>query len=148
MTAPNFILDSILLNDTHYIGKLSLCRVLLMNNKLFPWVILVPERNDIKEIYQLPEKDQKTLIKEISLISKTMQELYWPDKMNIAALGNVVEQLHVHIIARFKTDDVWPEPVWGKGTEAYDHESALEVAEKIRGACNKIEGFTTIANQP
>ena len=119
-----------------------------MNNKMFPWVILVPEREDMVEIFDLTSKDQKKLIEEISLISKAMKKLYWPDKINVAALGNIVEQLHVHVIARFKTDTVWPEPVWGKGAEAYNEESVIEISEKLREACKEIKGFVTIANQP
>lgn len=143
-----FTLHPRLLQDTYYIGKLSLCRVLLMNNKLFPWVILVPERKDIVEIFQLNTKDRKTLIEEISVISEALNKTYWPDKINVAALGNQVEQLHIHVIARFKTDDAWPEPVWGKGGQVYDEQSILEIAEKLRGACKKIKGFITIANRP
>ena len=143
-----FTLHPILLQDTYYIGKLSLCRVLLMNNKLFPWVILVPEREDMVEIFQLTKKDRKTLIEEIAVISETLKKLYWPDKINVAALGNQVEQLHIHVIARFKTDDSWPQPVWGKGAEVYDEESIVAIAEKLREACKDIKGFISIANEP
>lgn len=143
-----FQLHPQLLQDTHYIGKLTLCRVLLMNNKLFPWLILVPERKDIKEIFELAPKDRKLLIEETALISEALHKTYWPDKMNVAALGNQVEQLHVHIIARFKTDDAWPAPVWGKGAAPYTKKSVKEIADKIREACSSIKGFVTIANQP
>lgn len=119
-----------------------------MNNKLFPWLILVPERENIKEIFELTAKDRKILIDETALISKTMHKTYWPDKINVAALGNQVEQLHIHIIARFKTDDVWPAPVWGKGVAPYTKESVIEITEKLRQACGDIKGFVTIANQP
>lgn len=119
-----------------------------MNNKLFPWVILVPMRDDITEIYQLKSRERKLLMDEIALVSQAMKNSYWPDKINVAALGNQVEQLHVHIIARFKTDDAWPQPVWGKGESEYDEQSALIASEKLREACKNIEGFTTIANLP
>lgn len=144
----NFKLDPRLMLDTHFIGKLSLCRVLLMNNQLFPWVILVPERENMVEIFDLTPKEQRILIDEITAVSQAVKETYWPDKINVAALGNMVEQLHVHIIARFKTDDCWPEPVWGKGSKPYEQPSAIEAAEKIRTACLKIKGFKTIANRP
>ena len=143
-----FTLHHRLLQDTYYIGKLSLCRVLLMNNKMFPWVILVPERENMVEIFQLKIKDRKTLIEEIALISDTLNKIYWPDKINVAALGNQVEQLHIHIIARFKTDEAWPEPVLGKAATAYDEASVVEIAEKLREACKEIKGFVTIANRP
>lgn len=143
-----FTLHPKLLQDTYYIGKLSLCRVLLMNNKIFPWLILVPERENITEIFQLSTKDQRTLIEEISLISETLNRTYWPDKINVAALGNQVEQLHIHVIARFKTDDAWPEPVWGKGSQPYEEQSVNEISKKLRTDCKKIKGFVTIANLP
>ena len=119
-----------------------------MNNCIFPWVILVPERENIREIFELNAKDRKVLIEEIAMVSEVLNKTYWPDKINVAALGNMVEQLHIHVIARFKTDDAWPEPVWGKGSKAYDEKSALEVAEKLREACGGIKGFVTIANRP
>lgn len=143
-----FKLHPLLMLDTYYIGKLSLCRVLLMNNKLFPWVILVPERENMVEIFDLKPKEQRVLIEEIALVSQLLKETYWPDKINVAALGNIVEQLHVHVIARFKTDDAWPDPVWGKGKEEYAENSANEAIEKLRSACKKIKGFKTIANKP
>ena len=143
-----FTLHSQLLQDTFYVGKLSLCRVLLMNNKLFPWIVLVPERENIREIFELKPKDRKLLIEETSLMSETLKNVYWPDKINVAALGNQVEQLHMHIIARFRTDDVWPEPIWGKGSAPYAPESVAEITEKLRKACDDIKGFVTIANQP
>ncbi len=143
-----FILHSRLMQDTYYIGKLSLCRVLLMNNQMFPWIILVPERQGMVEIFQLKPRDRKVLMEEITLISETLNKVYWPDKINVAALGNQVEQLHIHVIARFKTDEAWPEPVWGKGAKPYDENSVMEIAAKLREACKKIKGFVTVANLP
>jgi diadenosine tetraphosphate (Ap4A) HIT family hydrolase len=143
-----FTLHQRLLQDTYFIGKLPLCRILLMNNKLFPWVILVPEREGITEIFQLNEKDRKNMIDEIALVSKALKDSYHPDKINVGALGNQVEQLHIHIIARFKTDTCWPEPVWGKGAELYDEQNALEIAEKIRTASGKLKDFITTTHQP
>jgi hypothetical protein len=119
-----------------------------MNNRIFPWIILVPERENMVEIFQLTEQDRRMLIDEIALASDVMNKIYSPDKINVAALGNQVAQLHVHIIARFKTDNAWPEPVWGKGVEAYDEHSALQNAAKIREACAAIKGFVTITNKP
>ena len=136
-----FTLRSELIQDTYFIGTLTLCRVLLMNNRLFPWVILVPERENMREIFQLQEIDRHKLIDEIAIISDIIQKIYQPDKINVAALGNKVEQLHVHIIARFKTDQAWPEPVWGRGLESYDEETALQTIEKISNACAKDNGF-------
>ena len=108
-----FSLDSRLHNDTFFVCDLSLCRVLLMNDRQFPWLILVPMKNDIAEIIDLTEKEQITLLKESALASKAMMNLFSPLKLNVAALGNVVRQLHVHHVARFDTDCAWPKPVWG-----------------------------------
>lgn len=101
--------------DTIRIGEFELCEVLLMNDMRYPWLILVPKRENKAEIYQLTEQEQQRLSIESSFVSKAMSVLFSTDKMNIAALGNMVEQLHIHHIARFKTDATWPKPVWGIG---------------------------------
>ena len=106
-------------NDTHRIGSLALCEVLLMDNALFPWVILVPRVADIREITELKPSQQHLLMDEIARVSEGMQRFFEADKMNVAALGNQVSQLHVHVIARKTTDAAWPNPVWGKGRAHY-----------------------------
>ncbi|WP_269520410.1 HIT domain-containing protein [Alteromonas sp. BMJM2] len=108
-----FKLDSRLHNDTFFVCDLTLCRVLLMNDKQFPWLILVPMRDNIAEIIDLSEHEQQTLLKESATVSKVMLQLFSPYKLNVGALGNVVRQLHVHHVARFETDVAWPKPVWG-----------------------------------
>ena len=115
-----FTLHPQLEKDCFTVGSLSLCRVLLMNNAAFPWLILVPERTAMREIIDLPHPDQLLLLDDISHTSQFLKEHFGPDKLNIAALGNQVPQLHIHIIARFKTDSAWPNPVWGKGGTTYD----------------------------
>jgi diadenosine tetraphosphate (Ap4A) HIT family hydrolase len=100
--------------DTIDIGRFELCRLLLMNDANYPWFILVPEREDITEIYQLSGTDQQQLIKESSILARALAESFNADKLNIAALGNVVPQLHIHHIVRYRTDPAWPAPVWGK----------------------------------
>ena len=85
-----------------------------MNDSQYPWFILVPQRDNIKEIYELSDKDQQQLNKESSFLSKLLANEYKADKMNVAALGNVVEQLHIHHIVRYKSDPSWPTPIWGK----------------------------------
>src|SRR5215469_12081697 len=107
-----FALHPQLACDTFFITDLKLCRVLLMNNGLFPWLILVPKVDGIKELIDLSDTDRHVLMDEISLASEIMKALFSPDKLNIAALGNQVPQLHVHIIARFTHDSAWPNPVW------------------------------------
>ncbi|MES2663059.1 MAG: HIT family protein [Pseudomonadota bacterium] len=109
-----FQLDSRLEADCIFITDLKLCRVLLMNDANYPWIILVPRQADKKEIIDLSPEDQQLLTQESSFISHAMQKLFNPNKLNIAALGNIVSQLHIHHIARFTTDAAWPNPVWGK----------------------------------
>lgn len=95
-------------------SPLSLCKLLLMNDCTYPWLILVPERGNIKEIHELTVDDQSQLVKEISAISSGLQWATGAPKMNVAALGNMVPQLHIHVIARFENDPAWPSPIWGK----------------------------------
>lgn len=139
-----FSMNQQLANDTFIIGEFELSTVTLMNNSLFPWVILIPKRADVKEIIDLSQEDRITLMDEIAAISKVIREIYWPDKINVASLGNVVSQLHVHVIARFKTDHVWPEPVWGKGAKPYTEEGMREAIEVLRRECGKQEGFSLV----
>ena len=103
-----------LMQDCQLLGKCTLCHLLLMRDANYPWCILVPDRDDISEIHQLSESDQQQLLRESSLLSVAMQSAFSPDKLNIAALGNVVPQLHLHHIARYRTDAAWPAPVWGR----------------------------------
>ncbi|WP_417549601.1 HIT domain-containing protein [Methylophaga sp.] len=125
--------------DTFVIGDLPLCRVLLMNDARFPWVILVPRRNDISEIYDLSMQDQQLLWQESALVAEKLMKLTEADKMNIAALGNVVPQLHVHHVARFKTDPVWPKPIWGQSTaEPY---SESDKQQMLRNLSEMFRGF-------
>lgn len=114
-----FNLHPQLRKDTHRIGSLALCEVLLMDNALFPWVILVPRVADMREITDLKPSQQHLLMDEITRVSEAMQRFFEADKMNVAALGNQVPQLHLHVIARKSTDAAWPNPVWGKGRTHY-----------------------------
>lgn len=109
----NFQLHPRLEQDCKEIGRFKLSRLLLMNDSQYPWCILVPEREDISEIYQLTTSDQQQLQQESCLLSEKMAELYDADKMNVAAIGNMVPQLHLHHIVRYRTDPAWPAPVWG-----------------------------------
>ena len=109
----SFILHPTLKKDCIEIARFELCLVLLMNDSQFPWLILVPQRNNISEIYQLSTAEQQQLTQESSCIAKKLAKLYCADKMNIAALGNMVPQLHIHHVVRFKTDKAWPAPIWG-----------------------------------
>jgi diadenosine tetraphosphate (Ap4A) HIT family hydrolase len=108
-----FLLHPTLERDTVEITRLRLCRVLLMRDSTYPWLILVPEREDLRDLDDLSPDDRRLAMDEIDQVSKAMKGLFHPYKMNVAALGNVVEQLHIHVIARFREDPAWPKPVWG-----------------------------------
>tara|TARA_B100002049_G_C15974494_1_gene330198 strand:+ start:328 stop:738 length:411 start_codon:yes stop_codon:yes gene_type:complete len=109
-----FELDERLERDTCVIGELALCRVLLMNDAQFAWVILVPRIEGLTELIELNPSQELEFWQESRRVSQMLNELYSPHKLNIAALGNVVSQLHIHHIARFKHDVAWPQPVWGR----------------------------------
>ena len=100
--------------DCIAIGRFELCRLLMMNDSQYPWFVLVPERADMREIYQLSKTDRQLLTEESSYLAENLAILYQADKMNIAAIGNMVPQLHIHHIVRYQTDKAWPAPVWGK----------------------------------
>lgn len=110
-----FSLDPRLSADTHAVGDLALCSVLLMDDARFPWLILVPRRAGLSEWTDLSEPDAAALTGEIRIAVNVVQALARPDKVNVAALGNVVAQLHLHVVARFRSDPAWPGPVWGHG---------------------------------
>jgi len=99
--------------DCSVLGEFTLCSLLLANDANYPWFILLPNREDITEIHQLSLTDQQQLFSESMYFCRCLEDIYQPDKLNIAALGNVVPQLHIHHIARFTTDACWPAPVWG-----------------------------------
>lgn len=109
-----FQLHSRLKQDCIAIGRFDLCQLLMMDDSQYPWFILVPEKADIKEIYQLSKSERHTLTEESSYLAENMATLYKADKMNIAAIGNLVPQLHIHHIVRYQTDKAWPAPIWGK----------------------------------
>ena len=100
--------------DSILVGNFSLCRLLLINDKQFPWFVLVPQRYGIQEVYQLNVKEQAELWLESNNLSQTIMKHFEGDKLNIAAIGNVVSQLHLHHVVRFKTDQLWPKPIWGQ----------------------------------
>lgn len=123
MTA--FALHPRLDGDTHFVTDLALCRVLLMDDRRFPWVILVPRVTDACEVHDLTPAERTQLMAETSTLSAVMTDLFAPDKINIGALGNLVAQLHVHVVARNRGDAAWPGPVWGHGAAvAYEGEDA------------------------
>jgi diadenosine tetraphosphate (Ap4A) HIT family hydrolase len=128
-----FVLHSQLEKDGIVMGELPLSRLLLLNDARYPWFVLVPRREAITEIYQLSEADQQQLLHESSQLGRRMMESFNGDKLNIGALGNLVPQLHLHHIVRFKGDEAWPGPVWGVGAaERYSEEGLKEMRERCQ----------------
>ena len=131
-------LDDRLENDTFHVTDLALCDVLLMNDTQFPWLILVPRVEGITEIIDLSQTQQLQLWEESALISRVLRNTFVPDKLNVAALGNVVSQLHVHHVVRMKTDCAWPAPIWGRQpTVAYTQEAAQSLITQIQKQIQK-----------
>jgi diadenosine tetraphosphate (Ap4A) HIT family hydrolase len=127
-----FQLDSQLAADTWPVCDLHLCRVLLARNAAWPWLILVPMRENKVELIDLTPPDQGLLWREIEKVSRLLQRIATPDKLNIAALGNVVRQLHVHVVARIQGDPGWPGPIWGSGFSAvYSPAEKDELLERL-----------------
>ena len=110
-----FTLHPRLAADTVPVCNLMLSSVLLMNDSRFPWLILVPRRADVTEIHELTQSDCASLIEEVADASRALSAVTQPDKINVGALGNLVPQRHVHVVARRRTDPAWPGPVWGTG---------------------------------
>lgn len=126
-----FVLDSRLAADTMPVGDLSLSTVLLMNDARFPWLILVPRLPGVSELTDLSVDDAIRLAVELRVTTGVMIELAKPDKVNVGALGNMVPQLHVHVVGRFRSDPAWPGPVWGHGTrKPYPDHAAASLADR------------------
>lgn len=131
----SFTLHPQLEADSFFMRDLTLSQLRLSNQKNAPWLLLVPRRPDIQEIFQLNAEDRRQLIEEISQASNALVQLYAPDKINVGALGNIVPQLHVHVIGRFKSDEAWPAPVWGKLTPApYSADAVKAIKDKLNDA--------------
>jgi len=115
------------------IGRLELSLLLLMNDRSLPWFILVPEREGLREIDEMLASDRRLLIEEIAFVSQMIRQLYSPVKINVGALGNLVPQLHIHVIGRFMSDRAWPGPIWGTGPLVpYDVLELKMVIERVR----------------
>ena len=128
-----FNLDSRLANDTLLVGDFKLCRLLLMNDRQYPWFILVPRREEVSELFQLDRADQQLLWQETTALAEVLKDTYSADKMNVATLGNMVSQLHMHVIVRRKGDAAWPAPVWGQHPAvAYVAGEVTAIREKLR----------------
>ena len=128
----DFVLDPRLKADTFLLADLPLCRALLMNDCRYPWVILVPRRNGMSELYHLNEADTSQLWHESRLVSQVLMSHFRGDKLNTGALGNIVAQLHLHHIVRYQDDPAWPGPVWGhSAAQAYANEEAETLVQTL-----------------
>lgn len=133
-----FQLHAQLAADSIYVGDFPLCALRLINDVQYPWFVLVPRRSDITEIFELDEVDRAQLLKESCLLSQAIRDVFKADKLNVAALGNMVSQLHLHHIARYKGDPAWPAPVWGKlPAVPYDEDRRNSTIEAIKGALSE-----------
>ncbi|RSC29451.1 HIT domain-containing protein [Pseudomonas putida] len=135
-----FVLDSRLQQDSLVLGDFPLSRLLLSKDANYPWFILVPRRADVSELFQLDLADQQQLWKETTLLAEALKGEFLADKMNVATLGNVVSQLHMHVVVRHRGDAAWPAPVWGK-VPALDYAPAQVDAIRLRLRGLALEGF-------
>ena len=127
-----FKLDKRLANDCIVIGDFPLSRMLLMNDARYPWFILVPRVAGVEEVFQLTEAGQTQLLKETSYVSEKLKDVFAADKMNVATLGNIVRQLHMHVVVRKSDDFTWPGPVWGQGEAvAYNDAQIRSIRERL-----------------
>ncbi len=135
MSASDFDLHPQLTADTVEVARWDCCRVLLMNDATYPWLILVPQRPSLRDLHDLSADDLASATAEIVRASQALERLFQPAKINVAALGNMVPQLHIHVIARFEDDPAWPKPVWGVTPAApYNADALAERLEALRSA--------------
>ena len=127
-----FKLNNKFLKSSHHLLDLKLCTVRLHDNSKFPWIMLIPKRKNINDITDLKSKDQMLLMKEIVFSSKIIKKLFKTSKLNVEKIGNIVPQLHIHIIARYKKDISWPLSVWVVKSKSYSSKALKEVVSKIR----------------
>ena len=136
---PRLAADCILL------GRFPLCHLLLMNDSNYPWFILVPDRDDIREIFELDDTDRAQLMRESCAFAEYLMQRYAGDKLNVAALGNQVPQLHLHHIVRFAADPAWPAPVWGRQPPSpYSQQALDDIRGELAGA--GLEDFEAAEN--
>ncbi|MCW2267737.1 HIT domain protein [compost metagenome] len=128
-----FVMDPRLQEDTFVLGDFPLSRLLLSKDANYPWFILVPRRTDISELFQLDDHDQRQLWSETTALAETLKDSFAADKMNVATLGNVVSQLHMHVIVRRRNDPAWPAPVWGnKPAIAYTAQQVADIRQRLK----------------
>jgi len=122
------------IKSSHFISELKLCSIRLMDNQIFPWIILIPRRKGVTDISELNTKDQSLLMKEIVYCSKLMKKIFKTSKLNVEKIGNIVPQLHIHIIARYKNDSTWPLSVWVNKEKSYTKIGQDRITNKLKKA--------------
>ena len=140
-----FELNERLVRACAELGDLPLCRVLLLNDRRFPWLLLVPRRDGIEEIVDMTKADRGQLIEEIAQASEVLRKLYKPFRLNVADIGNKAYQLHVHIVARYEADPLWPAVVWSNEYERYDEAGLTERMGELREGFAAVRGFCSRA---
>jgi diadenosine tetraphosphate (Ap4A) HIT family hydrolase len=133
-----FELNGRLADDTVLVGEFELCQLLIHRDANYPWFILVPKRAKVTEVYHLSEQDRMQLMKESCMLAEALVDVFSPDKINIATLGNMVPQLHIHHVARYTTDVAWPNPIWG-AMSAKDYPQT-ELEHRIESVANVLVG--------
>lgn len=137
--ANGFLLDERLARESHLVSRLDLCELRLANDSRWPWLILVPMIDDAVEIHDLSEEDQHRLARETAKVARLLKQLTGCTKINSGALGNVVRQLHVHVVARHEGDAAWPGPIWGHGkAEPYETQAAEDFINRLRNELLRI----------
>lgn len=132
---PSFSMTPRLEGDSLPVTDLPLCAVRLMKDANYPWLMLIPRRNDMIEIIDLEPEDRLQLMREIAAVSEALKSVSGCDKINVGALGNVVSQLHVHVVGRFQGDAAWPGPIWGAvPAVAYEDNADTRLIERLRDA--------------
>lgn len=134
----NFTLASQIEVESVFVHDLPLCQLRLFRQKAVLWLCLIPRRGGMRELYQLDAPDRAQLMDEIVLVSKLVERLFTPEKINVAALGNMVPQLHIHIVGRFKDDPAWPGPIWGR---LPPHERTSDELEQLKA--DIVSGLST-----
>lgn len=134
-----FTLNDQLKADSFYIASLKLSDIVLMNNSDYPWIILVPRRDNIVEITDLTEEDYQTLYQEIKIMSIMLKKLYPDSKLNIATIGNIVSQLHVHIVVRTRDDKLWPKVVWGLQKIEYSKDGVEKIINIFKEQLDNVQ---------
>ncbi len=130
-----FEMDKRLVGDTVELGDFALSRVLLMNDSRYPWLILVPRVVDASEVFDLQLEQQQELWQETQVVAHALKHAFAADKINIATLGNVVSQLHMHIVVRMQNDEAWPAPIWGRGiAQPYSESALIEMRTRLQAA--------------